>query len=459
MPSIGTAPDADPVSDPRGPYEKFQDAFQMTYGKRATQTELNNAEEDAFPLNKLLKGRPHLTAQLPFERQMSLPSDLIAEMPNEAVMRLVESNPQVAGGFPTSYWKGFSNDWLAKVVVPFFQAQGNPEGDNIIQQNQIGGENAGALPPGQRPGAPPPTTAPPGGVTGPITAPPYAGPGQFAIPTATMPNLPADIASRSALEQYYANLGYGNVAAPRSAATAPPTTAFPDFATWQAQNPGKTYNDYFAARGAVTPAGGKAGTLSGIGDIETGENLTVPEGFEPGFPSGGDGTAPPNGTGGTTAPPAGGGGWSPNNPWVIPNPNAPGTSYPIDAVSARQWEKDNASSGTWSPGNPFAAQGGTPALEWERKFGALVSPPTGGAGPRPPTPEEQAQAAANLQYTNAQIAALEARVRNDEAQLAEAVKAREFNQQIAIQDRLDKSKADLQNYTLQRDQLVQRQAE
>ncbi|MDP2659415.1 MAG: hypothetical protein Q8R28_01620, partial [Dehalococcoidia bacterium] len=115
--------------------------------------------------------------------------------------------------------------------------------------------------------------------------------------------------------------------------------------------------------------------------------------------------------------------------------------------------------GTWSPNNPFADQGGTAALEWERKFGALVTTPTGSAGPRPLTPEEQAQAAANLQYTNTQIAALEARVKNDEAQLAEAVAARKFSEQIAIQDRLDKSKADLQNYTLQRDQLVQRQAE
>ena len=464
-----TAPPPTLTADP---YAAFKVAFTAAYGREITQRELNNPVGE---LNDILDGRPGLTRLLPIERQYTLDAKVLSDLSNE------DLNP-ILGYILNRDPKGllnFSADRLAQFDIPsitgFYQVMSQVDPDNQLTKDladtiqRVSGQSPTPGPPPQ-PGAPPatpplgsvsgpppitpgaPAASPTGGVAGPspsgapaTTAPPYAGAGQYAIPRAEALKLPTDIASRSALEQYYTMLGYGNVATPQAAPAAPrgapPSTTFPDFSTWQVQNPGKTYDDYFAARSAATPAGGVGGRLSDIPVDENGVPIPYDLGFGP----------PP------AMPPP-----SPPPPYEAP----PGRRWDYRVTwsdvggTTVQWTLVDADTpGSWSPENPFATQGGTAALEWERKFGALATPSAGGAGPRPLTPEEQAQAAANLQYTNAQIAALEARVRNDEAQLAEAKAARQFSEQIAIQDRLDKARADLQNFTLQRDQLVQRQAE
>ncbi|MDP2659414.1 MAG: hypothetical protein Q8R28_01615 [Dehalococcoidia bacterium] len=199
-PALGPAPTADP-------YAAFKAAFQAAYGRPVTQRELNNPEGE---LNDILDGRPGLTRLLPIDRQYTLDAKVLSDLSNE------DLNP-VLGYILNRDPKGllnFSADRLTQFDVPsitgFYQVMSQVDPENQLTKDlaetiqRVSGQAPTAGPPPQ-PGAPP--VPPPGGGAGPApgapptTAPPYAGAGQFAIPTATMPNLPADIASRSALEQ------------------------------------------------------------------------------------------------------------------------------------------------------------------------------------------------------------------------------------------------------------------
>ena len=83
---------------------------------------------------------------LPLDRQMGFSTSRIALLDNTDQMALIAYNPAVANDFPTSHWKTFSNDWLARVLGPIMQQNNPAEWTNIVNQNQIGGANAGALP-------------------------------------------------------------------------------------------------------------------------------------------------------------------------------------------------------------------------------------------------------------------------------------------------------------------------
>jgi len=347
-----------PVATPRpvagldnpDPYAAFKVAFQKDYGRAITQEEMNLNES----LIKLGISND-LFRLLPLDRQMGFSSDRLGKLDNPDLQRLIEHNPQVAGAFPTKFWEKFSNDWLAKVVGPFLQTANPGEWSNIVTQNQIGGEAAGALAPSLQPGATPAPTS---------TA------GDTLAPTAR---------SISPLS-----------ARPAGAA---PIQSFQEPTIGQ----GSTSLDIF--RNTLNPAPTRASDAPGTSRLMAQIDPITGEPVE-GQPQ----PAPEPGPQPGAAPP----GW-------IENPNyIPGLTH---------------------TDNP--------------RFIRAPSTPT---GRQAPTEQEQ-------RYTETQIAALEARIKNDEEQLAQAKQNNDFNQQFLIQQRLDKLQADLQNYTLQRDQLTQRQAE
>lgn len=352
----------------------------------------NNAPDEATWRNSTV---PQLWEQYTPEALSKLPGEALwggeggyKGFPNDMLQTIIDANPQILGDIPADrlvgkgFWdgSGFPEEALA-LFVNNLESRGDYSQNEKVQaqasnlRSAIPPTATNLKPPEQNAQARP--TSPSGGATAPTLS--QAGPPRSQLSFLGGSSAPIPRLDEAGLQQRLGGVGsdagaldlfraytntQGGVAAAQPPAQGAQGAAFPPFDQWRAQNPGGTYDQYFAARQAAG-----AGETTNVSTLQ---DETLPPGFI--------------------------------------------------SIDVPVYDEE---------GNPKGTQ---TRIVSDPSYRAPANPPT--FAPRPPLEAETAQA--NLDQIALRMQQIEQQMAQATDELARAQQAQDFNQTIAIQDRLDR---------------------